>query len=177
MPSEELSCLLPKDLLHAFSVTNRTLRELLLSELQKSSLIRPLNRRNSRTPSMLRLSLQRRAVDTLETVNDVMNESWALHLVRGLFLRPAAGADFYDSVQIWTSPAFDSGSRSKVRERCIGPPPHQRNRLPARWCEFLSKDIPQLCREILKTLWRRLKYYWIVTHVVFSGFCSSSLFL
>lgn len=44
MPSEELSCRLPKDLLDAFSVANRTLRELLLSELQKSSLIRPLNR-------------------------------------------------------------------------------------------------------------------------------------
>lgn len=86
-------CLLPKDLLDAFSVTNRTLRELLLSELQKSSLIRHLiDRRNSRAPSMLRLSLQRRTVDNLETVNDIMNESWAPHLVRGLFLHPAAGA-------------------------------------------------------------------------------------
>lgn len=44
MPSEELFRLLSKDLLDAFSVTNRTLGELLLSELQKSSLIRPLNR-------------------------------------------------------------------------------------------------------------------------------------
>lgn len=88
-----VSCLLPIDFLDAFSVTNRTLRDLLLSELQKSSLIRPLiDRRNSRTPSLLRLSLQRQAVDTLETVNDIMNESWAPCLVRGLFLRPTAGA-------------------------------------------------------------------------------------
>lgn len=33
MPSEELYCCLSKDLLDAFSVTNRTLRELLLSEI------------------------------------------------------------------------------------------------------------------------------------------------
>lgn len=91
--AHRISCLLPKDLLDAFSVTNRTLRELLLSELQESSLIRPLiDRRNSRTPSMLRFSLQRQAVDTLETVNDIMNESWAQRLVKWLFLHPAAGA-------------------------------------------------------------------------------------
>lgn len=47
-----------------------------------------IERRNSRTPSMWRLSLQRQAVDTLETANDVMNESWAPLLVKGLFLLP-----------------------------------------------------------------------------------------
>lgn len=47
---------------------------------------------------MLRLSLQRQAVDTLETVNDVMNESWAPLLVRGLFLLPA----------VWSGPSSAS---------------------------------------------------------------------
>lgn len=36
-----------------------------------------MGRRNSRTLSMLWLSLQRQAVDTLQSGNHVMNESWA----------------------------------------------------------------------------------------------------